>query len=744
MRLDYSIPQFQLLAGGFDATDYLDAISLSVPHFEINQPLLWTGKFSLSYNRKAISRGLSEDYFNQLTNPGLWRPGQVQVVLRIKGHTLPILRIDRYAYNAQTQRGEGSVTQILGLLATDRPATEPDTRVDTRSITSTVERLLDKAFDGVTVAHSVAITGVGGEIFGGVTTRNPVSDAQQLCGINWQWLTVDNTEAIRTINGDPIYQPVVFSRTLGQVEWEPDLDNINFAAQKVIVTGSSQQPDPKSCPDAPNANLDKNGRPKTQRTEEQQPAGILFPSLVGDTTPTVSEVKWIFSQYLDDSSLPFEAAVFVPTSLLFDLQTVDKGTDKIQPFQTITVKEQPAGRIFSSLGTSTTLHVAKIEIQNNLWKASYVPNGTLFASAGADFNLVLEKREDLKTTPVDPNTNHGGTIDPATGAPTCLEPKPKAEPRQLVAEIPLKTVPSRGEALVSPTNWTPIHPQSYVVDVGFLPPALADGLARQIANREQRRRDSVQVTLPIPDEWLAAGCPLLVQCQIYDGTFQMDAPILVMENNGTAKLSFSAGRIDRLGVATFAESMSIDLEWTIEIEVTTELIAGGGSGDPPNVIDGTSDDELLTGTAGADIIFGNGGNDTMIGGGGNDTLVAGPGGNDILVSNILDGSNNVLRGVGEQDTLVGGAGAFNTFILGDAGGCYYLSTGDSYATITNFNADYDTIQLAGTSANYSLVNPAGGVGVAFLYHLDGLGGQDLVAKITTSVVLDLNGNFAYV
>ena len=71
MRLDYSVPQFQFLIGNFDATDYLDAISLSVPHLEINQPLIWTGRFSLSYNRKAISSGLSEGYFNQLTTPNL-------------------------------------------------------------------------------------------------------------------------------------------------------------------------------------------------------------------------------------------------------------------------------------------------------------------------------------------------------------------------------------------------------------------------------------------------------------------------------------------------------------------------------------------------------------------------------------------------------------------------------------------------------------------------------------------------
>jgi hypothetical protein len=135
----------------------------------------------------------------------------------------------------------------------------------------------------------------------------------------------------------------------------------------------------------------------------------------------------------------------------------------------------------------------------------------------------------------------------------------------------------------------------------------------------------------------------------------------------------------------------------------------------------------------------------MIGGGGNDALIGGSGGNDTITSNSLNGTNETVKGIGELDVLVGGAGSFNTFILGDISNSYYVGQGDGdYASIVNFNADYDTIQLSGTAENYNLVNPVGGVGIASLYHINANGSQDLIAKITTSDLLDLNGNFAYI
>lgn len=220
--------------------------------------------------------------------------------------------------------------------------------------------------------------------------------------------------------------------------------------------------------------------------------------------------------------------------------------------------------------------------------------------------------------------------------------------------------------------------------------------------------------------FLAGSATAIVNVNTIDDT--------VVESAETITLSIRSGSGYSLGVATSAS-----------ISLTDNDVA------TINEINGTSDDETLTGTPGADIIYGNGGNDTMIGGGGNDTLIGGSGGNDTITANTFDGTNDTLKGVGEQDVLVGGAGSFNTFILGDISNSYYVGQGDGdYASIVNFNADYDTIQLSGMAENYNLINPVGGVGTAFLYRISAGGSQDLIAKITTSSLLDLNGNFAYV
>jgi Ca2+-binding RTX toxin-like protein len=180
----------------------------------------------------------------------------------------------------------------------------------------------------------------------------------------------------------------------------------------------------------------------------------------------------------------------------------------------------------------------------------------------------------------------------------------------------------------------------------------------------------------------------------------------------------------------------------------------------PSAIVGTASGEILSGTAGGDTISGLGGNDTISGGAGNDTIYAGSlavpnttgtntikgdGGNDTLIGgkgrNSLDGSNATLRGVNEQDRLVGNTLAVkNTFILGNASGCYYLGGGNNdYATIVNFDPRYDKIELNGTASDYLLSFTAN---VNSLYRIVGAN-QDLIAKINTSSVLTFGGGFTF-
>jgi hypothetical protein len=593
-RLDYSVPEFQIFVGTFDCTDYLDTLSISVPKHELIQPLIWTGQFSLSYNRKAVANGLSEAEFSHLLTPSRWRSGQQQVKLIINGYPLPMLRIERYAYNAQTQRAEGTLTQVLALVSGTRVGVTLTTVLEVLFATSSrfigrnlriysywavtlktlVENFLKQAFVGATITTpAIEIAGIGGLNFAKITTRDPVADAQKLCGINFRWLTVDTIERIVTVDGVP--GASIFSRSIGQVDWEPDLQNISFAASKVYVTGTYQSPSPVTSDSTTTEDIDSKGRLKSQTIEETVLAGKIFPSLKGvaGQYALVGEIKTVYYQYSDATGTPTalgnglttDIALLIPWAAQFV-----NPVNLIDPYQTITVVQQPAGRIYSSFGVNSTMRVASIEIQNDYKRSKYEPKGIVTSGFDKDFTLVLSSQETLKEAPFNYYADREN-----------LEQSPYAEPRQPSADASLANQSVLGKAIVAPAGWTPIYAAPYVVDVGFLPPSLATALATKLAAREQYRRDAVQITIPIPSEWLAAGCPLLACCQVYDGLFQMDGIILSLVE-GMAKFSFSGSRVATYsivaGVATgnpipvFDPISEVDLGFVVEIEVTAEIV----------------------------------------------------------------------------------------------------------------------------------------------------------------------------
>ena len=116
--------------------------------------------------------------------------------------------------------------------------------------------------------------------------------------------------------------------------------------------------------------------------------------------------------------------------------------------------------------------------------------------------------------------------------------------------------------------------------------------------------------------------------------------------------------------------------------------------------------------------------------------------NDIIAGNAEDNQLNggkgkdIIIGGSGMDTLTGGRGK-DTFVLGEAGNVFYL--GEDFAEITDFNANKDTIQLAGLSSFYSIFeNPVSGIVSIGLDNGNGVfdGGDDLIASVNIS-----RGNF---
>ncbi|MDJ0734321.1 MAG: S8 family serine peptidase [Nostocaceae cyanobacterium] len=135
----------------------------------------------------------------------------------------------------------------------------------------------------------------------------------------------------------------------------------------------------------------------------------------------------------------------------------------------------------------------------------------------------------------------------------------------------------------------------------------------------------------------------------------------------------------------------------VDSNTTINLNAGTGMIDAVAItISGIED--VFTGD-GNDFIAGNSlnnslagmrGHDTLIGGSGSDTLIGGSG------DDILIGYDNGI----EYDLLIGGTG-IDTFVLGQSSGVFYQ--GDGYGIITDYNWQYDYIQVTGTRSQYSLL-----------------------------------------
>lgn len=590
--LNYTVPPFQFLVGTFDATHYLDSISLSVPMHEIGQALLWTGQFRVSFNRLARTVGLTEADFSERNTPTRWRPYQQQVRLNIRGYQSPVFRIENYRYNPQTRTGEGRITQIPTAVAGDRPGVAIPTVIG-GSISAAIDRLIQEAFIGSTINPSLSIAGDGGILDVPLTSRSPWEDAVRLSGLNWKWLAVNGSEAIYSV--DPSGSGVVFTRTPQQAEVVPDLSAIYQDAYKVLVTGARQVPGNAIAPQ--NA-LPQAPRPKVKTTTENRPIGTIFPSLAPDATPVVFEQKTIVYQYFDDrvwtSYLPtFGSAL---TAFIFDIETESQSgivsggqapPDLNVALQTITFKMHPIGFVFPSLGANSTLIPAEVLIESNLRKLTLKPLGVLFPDLSTDSRLAVEKRETLTSTAIPPGaqlTIPGSIV---------YEARPKLEPPQPIPSRPLKTEVLKGEAALTPSGWTPILPtKPLVIDLGFLPDASrASFLAQRIAAREQYRREQFLVDMPIPNEWLAAGWPLLARCQIGNDLLMMDGCAISIED-GTAKFGFAGALVASNGNATFTYTVVDDpnvdpIEASIEgFDGTTIVPVHGYDGTTIENVDG--------------------------------------------------------------------------------------------------------------------------------------------------------------
>ncbi|MEH2249425.1 calcium-binding protein [Nostoc sp.] len=219
-------------------------------------------------------------------------------------------------------------------------------------------------------------------------------------------------------------------------------------------------------------------------------------------------------------------------------------------------------------------------------------------------------------------------------------------------------------------------------------------------------------------------------------------------DNGVGDIVDGGEGIDTASFEFEVQTVSVDLSKVIN-GYSFAIGSSGNSSKLVNIenLSGGSGSDVLTGDGGANTIWGNGGDDTIAGNGGIDTIYGGNGkdllfggaGTDFMYG---DGGDDILNGYGRQpgqpapirqfrefDELTGGTGK-DTFVLGDSQEAYYR--GGGYATIKDFDMNYDKIQLKGSKNDYNMfkVNVEGRVDTLIYYGASTTGsGGDLVATL---------------
>jgi len=152
-----------------------------------------------------------------------------------------------------------------------------------------------------------------------------------------------------------------------------------------------------------------------------------------------------------------------------------------------------------------------------------------------------------------------------------------------------------------------------------------------------------------------------------------------------------------------------------------------------------SDNLWAQGDSGNDYIYGSYGNDTIYGDSGDDTLLGYYGSDYLHGGTGNDRLNGYAAGGTDYDTLYGGTG-FDTFVLGGVWGVSYQGLG--YATIGDWEWQYDYIEARGSASQYSLGYGYYGGGAALdtgIFY-----GNDCIAVVQDSTNVSIARDFRFV
>jgi len=351
--------------------------------------------------------------------------------------------------------------------------------------------------------------------------------------------------------------------------------NAKAAVEKILV----EQPDFREQVTV--KQLDEKGRAVKTTVTSRKPLAALFPTQKY-LNLVVSQEKSI-NNYYRDASEPNTAVL--PPEVAGNTQPQPIEGFNSALYRTVIVVKEPRGVIFPDLAPDASLITSSIVDESITKKTVWQPLGVVTPNwreenvtysddgRGRRASLIVSSEETI--TGGLPLTEIGSKIisvttqekeveaaevklkslkadlvaakvkftSPKTGITARYERPVEPEEKVESPEVELITESFKGVALIQSIGWNPFVSKVQVENVGFLPSqGTANSLASRIAFREIARRDGLIVEMPLPIEWVSAGCPPFATAYLDTDAVMIDAPIIEMKGT-TLVFSFTGERL---------------------------------------------------------------------------------------------------------------------------------------------------------------------------------------------------------
>lgn len=556
LAINFDLREFSFFLGSTNITRYITSFRLESPLASIGEPYLITGQFQVDLNQAALEDGRTEEFFDELKNPSLWRRGLQQVKISLNGKLLPVCRIESYVWTPGGS-GAGNIAQLPSLLKIfnkqELLAVAP--RVGGTGLTTIVDKLLNQCNQELgrvgQPSFSYDLPSLNGTFDKPVYFDDAIGLIQDLAGKQKQWLWVDSNERFKwatyRFGGTPS-----LSRAPSFYQIQRSPDSVNFFAEEVIVGGIKEiAKEPVALEEEGSiggtrvaVDVTEQGNPRSYSLTTFSTYGDLFGRLADSEgngllnagnvdTPTVEKIETYYFTYATDGNgreylLSEQKTTQKPRGSVWADLTDNNGDPLIDSISSATVPI--VTEISQTYANMRTLQRTWGEVYGGIEDSDGNPIVNDLGKA-AIFTIRNQQINEKISQQPPYFISEDSTLP--SGQVRSVQPSPPPEAPQPQADLDYETETYTATCNVRGATWSPFNEQTERYDVGFLPSqAIAQDLACFLAQLEASRRDASTYTMSLADEWLNNGCAPFQIANLGDRSCTIDGWVVECTQNG--------------------------------------------------------------------------------------------------------------------------------------------------------------------------------------------------------------------